>query len=91
MNAILSKIIESRNGHYCHALEVSSIYEIENCIESIALEFSDESEYTLKEFFNTIEVHYLEDSELTDQDNQANENEVYNFCTDDFIIENISF
>lgn len=87
MNAILNKIIESRNGNYVHAVEVSSIYEIENIIESIASEFSEESFDTLKEFFNTISIYFLEDEELTDEENRKNEDEVYNFCTDSFIDE----
>ena len=88
MNTILNKVIESRGGHYCHALEVSSTYEIENAIEAISSEFRDESEDTLKDFFNTISIYYLEDSELTNEDNLINENEVYNFNTDNFIAEN---
>lgn len=36
-------------------------------------------------FVNTLTVYYLQDDELTEQENEQNENEVYNFCFDSFI------
>jgi len=88
-NIILNKIIDSRNGHYCHVIEVSNIYDIENCIEAIYLDFKEYGIDALKEFFNTIETCYLYDDELTEDENTVNENDVYDFCTDLFIDETL--
>lgn len=89
MNAILKSIIEVRNGHYVHALEVSTVYDLENCIESIAGEFPNESKEVLKDFFNSMEIYYLEDPELNLKDNEINENDVYNFNFDESIDNNL--
>jgi len=86
MNAILKEIISARNGLYCHALEVDSVYELENAIAAIADEFKVgypnqlASIEDLKDFFNTIEI-YCNDEE--------NEDEIYSFSTDNFINEMI--
>ena len=74
MNPILSQCIESRNGNYCHVLEVSDVYELECAIESISGEgWSTED---LKEFFNTMTVYAM---------NEANEDEIYNFNFENYI------
>lgn len=86
MNAILNKILEARNGHYCHALEVGTTYEIECAIEAIAQEFNDESINTLKDFFNTMDIMYYEVNEDGEQvENESHEKEVHNFDTDAYI------
>ena len=74
MNPILSNCIESRNGNYCHALEISDVHELECVIESISSEgWSTED---LKDFFNTITVYAMDES---------NEDEIYNFDFDNYI------
>lgn len=88
-NIILNKIIELRNGHYCHVIEVSDIYDIENCIQSIYSEFEEDGIDALKEFFNTISIYHLYDDELTEDENTVNEDDVYDFCTDLFIDETL--
>ena len=87
-NVILNKIMESRNGHCCHVLEVSTIYELENVIECILCEFEGEKIESFIEFFNSITVYYLNDSELTEMDNESQEEEVYNFNFEDSIKQN---
>ena len=53
-------IIKSRNGHYCHALELNDVYAYECVIESIISEFGDKyTEEDYIDFFNTIELYYL--------------------------------
>ena len=42
MNRILSKVLDQRKGHYCHALEIGSVYELETVIESLYQEFEEE-------------------------------------------------
>ena len=87
-NVILNKIMESRNGNYCHVLEVSTIYELENVIESILCEFEGEKTESFIEFFNSITVFYWNDSDLTELENEANEEEVYNFNFEESIKQN---
>lgn len=70
-NPILNKIIEDRNGHYCHCVEVSTVYELECIVESIVGEYGDDYSFNeLLEFFQTLEVYCLDDSQ---------EDETYNF------------
>lgn len=76
INPILEQVIKNRNGHYCHAMEVCSAYEIECIIEGIAGEFPNATTEELKDFFNTMEVY------ATDP---TNEDEVYNFSFDESI------
>ena len=87
-NVILNKILESRNGNYCHALEVSTIYELENIIECIMSEFQGEKTESFIEFFNSITVFYWNDSDLTELENEANEEQVYNFNFEESIKQN---
>ena len=86
MNKILNKVIENRKGHYVHAIEVNNIYDIQNIIESLINEFKDEyTDLEYIEFFNTMEVYFMEDEEGTPEDNEQNETEVYNFNFHDYI------
>lgn len=86
MNPILNKCIESRNGNYCHALEVSNTYELESIIESVYDEnINDCSIEDIKEFFNTIQLYHLVDETESDEQNSENENLVSNFDFDQFI------
>lgn len=91
MNAILNGVLKARNGHYCHALEVATSYEIECAIEAISQEFSEESIDTLKDFFNTMDIIYYEENEDGEQiENEENEKEVHDFdinaCIDDMLL-----
>ena len=77
-NIIVEKIIKHRQGHYCHALEVNDVYELQACIDSLYNEFV--RDYTLKDiiqFFNTIELYCL---------NADNEAEVFNFDITKYIL-----
>lgn len=77
MNAILSMILDKREGHYVHALEVSDVYELQSCIESLYNELIDE--YSIDvfiDFITSMELYCLEDE---------NEDEVYNFDIVSFI------
>jgi len=77
-NKILLDVIEKRQGHYCHALEVNNVFELQSIIESLYDEFI--KDYTLDDivnFFNTIELYSLNDD---------NENSIYNFSIKDYIL-----
>ena len=78
MNKILNHVINIRQGHYCHALEVNDIFELQACIDAIYNEFI--RDYTVKDiicFFDTIELYCLNDN---------NESEVYNFNIKNYIL-----
>lgn len=61
---ILNEVIKSSSGYYCHALEVSSVYELECAVESLVSEFASEySELEILEFFECMSIYCLEDSE----------------------------
>jgi predicted site-specific integrase-resolvase len=83
MKTILDTVIENRKGHYVHALEVESTYEIEEVISAIADEFSSHGIEALKEFFNSMAIYYIGDDEET-------EKQVYAFNIDEYIDTNIS-
>lgn len=85
MNKILNKVIESRNGDYLHAIEVSNVCDIECIVELIINEFTEATEEEILDFFNTIEVYFLEDEEATEEENKHNETEVYNFNFNEYI------
>jgi len=77
MNAILEIVIDNRKGNYCHALEVSDVYELESVIESIYNEFIEtQSKEVIIEFFNTMALYCLE---------EENEDEIFNFNIANFI------
>jgi hypothetical protein len=86
-NTIYNTILKNRNGHYVHALEVASSYEIEIAIGSIWGEFNEVATIDeLKEFFNTMQIYYYETNEYGEQiEIQANEDDVYNFDINEFI------
>ena len=78
--SILDIVIENRNGNYCHALEVSEVYELESIAESIYDEF--ESTHTKQDviaFLSSASVYVLD---------ETNEGEIYNFSFNDYIEEN---
>ena len=77
MNALLEKVIESRNGHYCHVVEVSDVYELENIAEAILSENENEFDAEIIiDFLETLTVYCLDDN---------NEEEVYNFSFREYI------
>ena len=87
MSRLLKHIIEERNGHYCHALELDSAYSYESVIEQIVSEYKDS--FTLeeiKEFFYSISLYYYYDADsddeeyrLTEEQQEIAENELYSF------------
>ena len=92
MNKILDRVIENRNGHYMHALELDSVYAYESVIEAVCDEFRNEyndGTYTVddfSEFFNSMTViYYVEDG----NENKADEQDLYSFAIDvhDYIAE----
>ena len=82
MNPIYQEILDARNGHYVHALEVSNVYELESICESLFDEYIDKySIEVLIDFCSTLEIYYFDD----ENENEINENEVYNFNITEFL------
>lgn len=80
MNTILDKIINDRNGHYVHALEVNNLYELTDTIEVLTNEFVGDgfSFEDIKGFFDTMSIYYLGEDE-------AEENVIYDFDIEDYL------
>jgi hypothetical protein len=73
MNRLREKINKARNGHYWHAIEISSVYEFEEIVRCIIQESEDE--YTLEEyieFFQSMEIYYYTDEEEKNDDDEHN-------------------
>lgn len=60
---ILRYIVEKKRRQYCHVLEVSAVYEIENSIEQIMREYPDCKLKNYIDFFGTIELYCLDEEE----------------------------
>lgn len=84
MNALLNKIIEERSGHYCHAVEVSTVYDLENIAEAIVGENEDEFAMDIIiDFLESLTVYYLpQDGEEEDKEE---EERIYNFSFAEYI------
>lgn len=80
MGTLLDHIIAERDGHYCHVLELDSVYSLECVIEQVVSDYKDS--FTLDEiiaFFDSVEVYYIADECLTSELNDAIESELYEF------------
>ena len=95
MNKLLNCVIESRKGHYCHALELGTAYELECVIESIIDEMGEQ--FTLADyidFFNSIELYYYYDKDnfddcdkLTEEQQASDEEDLYALNIADVVTE----
>lgn len=94
-NRLLDHIITERKGHYCHALELDSVYSYQNVIECIIEQYG--GNFTLGDyigFFDSIELYYYYDADsyddietLSDEQQAIDENELYNFDYESYIKE----
>lgn len=75
---ILDYMIEQRKGHYCHALELTDVYDLECVIESFIMDLGDKfSLQDYLDFFNSISIYHLPDDDSSDEYNDAVETELY--------------
>ena len=82
MNRIIDYIIEQRKGHYCHALELSNVYELQSTIDSIYDEFIERYyKEEIIDFFNTISLYYYTEEEEDKEEEEA----LYNFDIEEYI------
>jgi len=78
-NPILSDISNSKNGNYCHCLEVRDLQELESILEALYSEFIETYDFEdIENFFTTINIYCLDDD---------NENEVFALDVKKFILE----
>lgn len=80
MNTILENIIEKRKGMYVHALEVNSLEELTDIIETLTDEFNKDgfSFEDIKQFFDTMSIYYLGDDD-------KEESIIYNFDIESYL------
>ena len=79
-NRLLGHITQERNGHYCHALELDSVYSYECVIEQIVSDYKDEfTQDEIISFFDSMELYYLADDTLTSEWNDDAEQQIYDF------------
>ena len=80
MNTILENIIEKRKGMYVHALEVNSLEELTDIIETLTDEFYRDgfSFKDIKQFFDTMSIYYL-------GEDKAEESLIYDFNIEDYL------
>ena len=74
---LLDHIINKRNGHYCHCIEVGDTYDMESIAESVIQEYSEDfTEAEIIEFLDSLDVY------CTDE---VNEDSVYSFSFKEYI------
>ena len=77
MNPILANILESRKGHYVHAIEVNNIYELQSSIDSLYNELIEDYDInTFIDFITSMSIYCLDEDF---------EEEVYNFDIIEYI------
>jgi len=75
--SIIDIIIKSRNGHYCHCVEVENVYQLEMIAETIFSDFIDtHTKEDILEFLETLEVYSLDDD---------NEEDIYDFSFTEYV------
>ena len=79
MNPIIEQLYKTR-ANYCHELEVSSVYELEKTIESIANEGWDKDD--LIDFFESMELYCLE---MENGDDNPEQEAIYCFNFESFV------
>ena len=88
MNRILTKVLEQRKGHYCHVLEIGSVYELETVIGTLYQEFEDE--YYIEEiidFLDSLQVYYFPADHIEQEVCDTEEEAIYNFNIANYITE----
>lgn len=85
-NLILNHITKCRKGHYVHALECSSVYDLQVAIENLINELKDQfTANDFVQFFSSMELYYIPVGELTVEQNESMESELYSFDSESFI------
>lgn len=89
---IYNHVIKAKNGNYCHAFEFTSVYDyqclIDSLIEQLQEDFNDSlTDADFISFIESASIYYIENKSLTDEQNNAIEQEIINFNFIDYIKE----
>ena len=88
MNPIFESILKSRNGNYCHVVEVECLYSLKSIIECLYDEFiNDYSFENVKDFIASLEIYHLESDELSNEENDLQETLIYDFNIESYLNE----
>ena len=88
MNPIFESVLKSRNGHYCHVVEVECLYSLKSIVECLYDEFiNDYSFNDVRDFITSIEIYHLESDELPIEENEVQETLIYDFNVEAYLNE----
>lgn len=77
MGRVLDYVIEQRNGHYVHALEIQDVEDLKSCLEGSYGQLIEKFTHDeVAEFLNSVEIYCL---------NNKFENEVHEFSVSEFV------
>lgn len=77
---------------YVHALEVDCLESLKVTIEQLVLDFEDKYSHSdIIDFISTLEIYHLSSDELSDEENEAQESEVYSFCVQSYVEELLGY
>lgn len=80
MNPIFESVLKSRNGNYCHVVEVECLYSLKSIIECLYDEFINDYLFDdVKEFIALLEIYHLESDELSSEENEEQESLINDF------------
>ena len=86
MDIILKDTLTARNNHYVHALEVECLESLKSTIEQLVLDFEDKYSHSdIIDFISTLEIYHLSSGELSDEENETQESEIYSFCVQSYV------
>lgn len=89
---ILNHVIKAKNGNYCHAFEFTSVYDYKCLIDSLIEQLQDDFNDSLTNddfitFIKSASIYYIDNKSLTDEQNNAIEQEIYAFDFREYIKE----
>lgn len=88
MNPIFESVLKSRNGNYCHVIEVECLYSLKSIVEGLYDEFiNDYSFDDVKDFITSLEIYHLESDELSCEENEEQETLIYDFNIEAYLNE----
>ena len=83
LNPIYTDILNAKQGHYVHALEVNDVHELKACIDALGEEFEDKYKpEDVTEFLTSLNIYSLAEDE--DTENEINEFNVSQYIIDTF-------
>ncbi len=79
MNKILEELTTSKKGHYCHAVEMESKYDLENLADVVCRDFGEKyGKEEVVDFLETLEMYALDEDK---------EEEIFSFSFADYVEE----